>query len=85
MTSLAHFPIAIRLSYKVAKSIKLKLACNYHSLQYERSQKTAKGISETLAMSDESTEVIILNPLNHSGVSCAESYSAELQSYLLLL
>ena len=49
-------------------------------------QKTAKGISETLAMSDNWTEVIILNPfVTHISVSCAESYSAELQNYLLLL
>ena len=49
-------------------------------------QKTAKGISETLAVSDNSTEVIILNPfVTHIGVSCAEYYSAELQNYVLLL
>ena len=46
-------------------------------------QKTAKC---SVAMIDDSTEVIILNFLvTYIGVSCAESYSAELQNYLLLL
>ena len=43
-------------------------------------QKTTKGISKTLAMRDDSTEIIILNPfvtLTYIGVSCAESYSAK--------
>ena len=49
-------------------------------------QKTAKGISETLAMSDNSTEVIILNPfVTHIGVSCAESYSAEAELCLVIV
>ena len=45
----------------------------------EMHQKTAKGFSETLVMSNDSTEVMILNPfVTHIDVSCAESYSAEL-------
>ena len=61
----------------------MRLSC---MLLHKFHQKTVKGISETLAMSDNSTEVIILNPfVTHIGVSCAESYSAELQNYVLLL
>ena len=49
-------------------------------------QKTAKGISETLAMSDNSIEVIILNPfVTHIGVSCAESYSTEAELCLVIV
>ena len=49
-------------------------------------RKTAKGISETLAKSDDSTEVIILNLfVTYIGVPCAESYSAQLHNCLLLL
>ena len=48
-------------------------------------EKTAKVISETLAMSGDSTRVKILNPLvTYIGVSCARSYNADLQNYLLL-
>ena len=57
------------------------------SLRAKNKSHAAKGISETLAMSDESTEVIILNLFITfiSSVSCEEFYSAELQNYLLLL
>ena len=49
-------------------------------------QKTAKGISGSLVTSDDMTEVIILNPfVTYISVSCAESYSAQLQNYLLFL
>ena len=61
----------------------MRLSCMLWRKFYE---KTAKGISETLATSDDSTKVIILNPfITHIGVSCAESYSAELQNYLVIV
>ena len=57
-----------------------------HMLLRKFHQKTSTGISETLAVSDDSTKVIILNLfVAYIGVSWAESYSAELQNYLVLL
>ena len=38
-------------------------------------QKTAKCVSESLAMSDDSIEVILNLFVTYTGVSCAESYS----------
>ena len=61
----------------------MRLSC---MLLHKFHQKTAKGISETLAMSENSTAVIILNPfVTHIGVSCAESYSAELELCCLVI